>query len=330
VLPDRPARAPRAAGDVPPAEACVLAVDLGTSGAKAAVVSATGMLVAHAFEPVARTLTPDGGAEQDPDEWWSAVVLAARRALADSGVPPEQVIGVGCTAQWSGTVAVGVDGRALGRAIIWMDSRGGAAVRRTVRGPVNALGYDVRKVPRWIHRAGGVPSLSGKDPVGHILFLRDERPDVFGQTAVFLEPVDYLDLRLTGLARASFGSIALHWVTDNRQIDRVAYDPDLLAMAGLDRSTLPELVPTGAVLAGLADGSAAELGLPARAICTRRPSARVRWPTSGATSTSGRRRGSAGTSRSRRRPPPPTSPPSRPGCVAATSSPTSTRPAGRA
>ena len=261
MLPDRPARAPRAVVDVPPAEACVLGVDLGTGGAKAAVVSATGMLVAHAFEPVDLVLTPDGGAEQDPDGWWSAVVLAARRALADSEVPPEQVIGVGCTAQWSGTVAVGADGRALGQAIIWMDSRGSAAVRRVVRGPVNALGYDVRKVPRWIHRAGGVPSLSGKDPVGHILFLRDERPEIYGPAAVFLEPVDYLDLRLTGLARASFGSIALHWVTDNRRIDRVAYDPDLLAMAGLDRSRLPELVPTGAVLAGLADGPAAELGL---------------------------------------------------------------------
>jgi xylulokinase len=261
VLPDRPARAPRAVVDVPPAEACVLGVDLGTGGAKAAVVSATGMLVAHAFEPVDLVLTPDGGAEQDPDGWWSAVVLAARRALADSEVPPEQVIGVGCTAQWSGTVAVDADGRALGRAIIWMDSRGSAAVRRVVRGPVNALGYDVRKVPRWIHRAGGVPSLSGKDPVGHILFLRDERPEIYGPAAVFLEPVDYLDLRLTGLARASFGSIALHWVTDNRRIDRVAYDPDLLAMAGLDRSRLPELVPTGAILAGLADGAAAELGL---------------------------------------------------------------------
>ena len=78
---------------------------------------------------------------------------------------------------------------------------------------------------------------------------------------MFLEPVDYLDLRLTGLARASFGSIALHWVTDNRRIDRVAYDAALLAMAGLDRSRLPELVPTGAVLAGLADEPAAELGL---------------------------------------------------------------------
>lgn len=246
---------------VPPGEACVLAVDLGTGGPKVAVVSVTGLIVAHAHEPVTLTLTADGGAEQDADEWWRAVVAAARRALSDSQVPPEQVVGIGCTAQWAGTVPVGDDGRAVAPAVIWMDSRGSAAVRQAVRGPVNAFGYDIRKAPRWIRRTGGAPSLSGKDPVGHILYLRQARPDVYEQAAVFLEPVDYLNLRLTGLARASFDSITLHWVTDNRRIDRVAYDPGLLAMAALDRDKLPDLVPTGSVLSGLSADAAAELGV---------------------------------------------------------------------
>ena len=38
----------------------------------------------------------------------------------------------------------------------------------------------------------------GKDPVSHILFIRDAFPDVYARTATFLEPVDYLNLRLTG------------------------------------------------------------------------------------------------------------------------------------
>ncbi|HVX23251.1 MAG TPA: FGGY-family carbohydrate kinase [Acidimicrobiales bacterium] len=261
MLPDRPSLPPRVVDGVAPEEACVLAVDLGTGGPKVAVVSATGMVVAHAFEPVPLALTPDGGAEQDPEDWWTAVVAAGRRALADSGVPPEQVVGIGCTAHWAGTVPVGPDGVPLAPALTWMDSRGSAAVRRAVRGAVNAFGYDVAKVARWIRRSGGAPSLSGKDPVGHILYLRQARPDVYGRTAVFLEPVDYLNLQLTGLARASYDSITIHWVTDNRHLDRVDYDPTLLAMAGLGRSTLPDLVPTGAVLAGLAPDPAAVLGL---------------------------------------------------------------------
>ena len=122
-------------------------------------------------------------------------------------------------------------------------------------------GYSASKLARWVRRTGGIPSLSGKDPVGHIHFLRSERPDVYRAAAVFLEPVDFLNLRLTGLARASHDSITVHWVTDNRDIRAVAYDDQLVELAGLERATLPELVPTGSVLGGLAPGAAAELGL---------------------------------------------------------------------
>ena len=141
-------------------------------------------------------------------------------------------------------------------AIIWMDSRGAHAVRETVRGALNVQGYSPSKAVRWVRRSGGIPSLSGKDPVGHIHFLREQRPDVYAAAAVFLEPVDYLNLRLTGLARASHDSITVHWVTDNRDIDAIVYDDALMELAGLERAKLPELVPTGSVLGGLAPRAA--------------------------------------------------------------------------
>jgi xylulokinase len=250
--------------DVPgtsPDRTYVLAVDLGTGGPKVAVISATGRIVAHAFEKVPIALGADGAAEQMPQDWWDAIVAAARRALIDSGVSPESVVGVGCTAQWSGTVAVDGDGAAVGPSIIWLDSRGASAVQRAVRGALNVQGYSATKAARWVRRTGGIPSLSGKDPVGHIHFLREERPDVYAASAVFLEPVDYLGLRLTGLARASHDSITLHWVTDNRDINAIAYDDSLFELAGLDRRTLPVLVPTGSVIGGVTAAAAAELGL---------------------------------------------------------------------
>src|SRR5580700_9214518 len=244
-----------------PEDTYVLAVDLGTGGPKVAVISATGRIAAHAFEKVGMQLTDDGGAEQRPQDWWDAIVNSARKAMADSGVSPERVVGVGCTAQWSGTVPIGADGQAIGPSIIWMDSRGSHAVKETVRGALTVQGYSPSKAARWVRKTGGIPSLSGKDPVGHIHFLRQQRPEVYAATAVFLEPVDYLNLRLTGLARASHDSITLHWVTDNRDIDAIAYDDALIGLAGLERSKLPDLVPTGSVLGGLAPAAAGELGL---------------------------------------------------------------------
>ncbi|HTU36692.1 MAG TPA: FGGY-family carbohydrate kinase [Acidimicrobiales bacterium] len=244
-----------------PDETFVLAVDLGTGGPKVALLAASGRIAAHAFAGVGVTLTDDGGAEQSPQAWWDAIVATARRALEDSGVRPEQVTGVGCTSQWSGTVAVDAAGDAVGPAIIWLDSRGAAAVRDTVRGAVNVQGYSASKLARWVRKTGGIPSLSGKDPVGHIHFLRSRRPEVYASAAVFLEPVDYLNLRLTGLARASHDSITMHWVTDNRDRSAVAYDDALIELAGLERAKLPDLVPTGSVLGGLAPDAASQLGL---------------------------------------------------------------------
>jgi len=241
----------------------VLAIDLGTGGPKVAVVSVAGRIVAHGFAPVALHLLEGGGAEQDPDEWWSAIRTAAAQALGTAGVAPGSFVGVGCTAQWSGTVAVGADGRPLMRSVIWMDSRGNRAIRKAVSGPVNVLGYDPRKLRRWVRSTGGAPGLSGKDPTAHILFLRDEHPDVYRATATFLEPVDYLNLRLTGRTCASYDSIAVHWVTDNRRVDRVEYDDGLLALSGLDRDQLPDLVPPGTLIGALTEEAGADLGLPA-------------------------------------------------------------------
>jgi len=241
----------------------VLAIDLGTGGPKVAVVSTAGRIVAHATERVSLQLLEGGGAEQDPHEWWSAIGAASRRALADAAVPAGQMIGVGCTAQWSGTVAVGADGAPLMPAVIWMDSRGNQAIRKVAGGAVNVLGYDPRKILRWVQVTGGAPGLSGKDPVSHILFIRDAFPDIYGRTATFLEPVDYLNLKMTGRTCASFDSIAAHWVTDNRAIDRVVYDSRLLDTTGLERSKLPDLVPPGTMVGELTEAAAADLGMPA-------------------------------------------------------------------
>jgi xylulokinase len=249
-------------GDPPADESYVVAVDLGTGGPKVALVAATGRIAASAFEPVPLRLLPGGGAEQDPHAWWSAVVSATRRVVVDGGVPVERIVGVGCTAQWSGTVAMAEDGHPLRPAVIWMDSRGSSAMRSQARGAVNVLGYGVHKLQRWIRLTGGAPGHSGKDPLAHILWIRESEPDVYRDTFKFLEPVDWLNQRLSGRFAASHDSIVVHWVTDNRRIGAIDYDQTLLRMAGLERAKLPDLVPSATIMGHLRPEAADELGLP--------------------------------------------------------------------
>jgi xylulokinase len=239
----------------------VLAIDLGTSGPKVALVSNRGNIVGGSSESVELLLSEGGGAEQDPHKWWTAIVAATRSTLAQ--VPGATISALSVTTQWSGTVAIDAHGDPIGNAIIWMDSRGAKYLPEvTAPGRIKIQGYDPRRARKWVALTGGAPSGAGKDPIAHILYLRNERPDVYSAAAKFLEPKDYINLRLTGIARATYDSIALHWLTDNRDPDDVHYDDDLLAYAGLDRSQLPELCRATDVIGGLDGSSAAELGIP--------------------------------------------------------------------
>jgi xylulokinase len=241
----------------------ILAIDLGTSALKVAVVSTAGEVVAAGEEPCQVKLLPGGGAEQDPEQWWSLITGVTSRLLASGSIRPGDLAAVCCTAQWSGTVAAGADGRPLRDAIIWMDSRGAPYARAITSGPVRLQGYGAGKLVRWIRTTAGAPAQSGKDPLAHILWLKHEEPATYREASVFLEPKDWLNLRLTGRAAATFDSIALYWVTDNRDPGRIRYDPALLRLAGVDRAKLPDLTAATSILGPLLPGPARELGIPA-------------------------------------------------------------------
>ncbi len=239
----------------------VLAIDLGTGGPKVALLSPSGEMPACSSRSIDTTFLPGGGAEQDPMNWWKAVVEASRTVLDTSGIDAHKVVGIGCTAQWSGTVATSHSGDPLRPAIIWMDSRGSASLKSRIDGFPSIMGYQAPKIIRWIHLTGGAPGLSGKDPLAHILWLEHNEPALYDKTYKFLEPADWMNMKLTGNARASHDSICLHWVTDNRDIHNIHYSKKLLDISGLDPSKLPDLIPSGSVMGYLSTQAAAELGL---------------------------------------------------------------------
>jgi xylulokinase len=239
----------------------ILGIDLGTGGPKVALVSIEGEIAGAEFEPNEIMLSPEGGAEQDPVAWWTAITTASRRLMERGLVPIDEIAAVGVTTQWSGTVAVDPEGEAIGNAIIWMDTRGSRYIDELTGGVIKIEGYGLTKLWRWLRLTGGIPAHSGKDPVGHILFLKHERPEVYERAHKLLEPKDYINFLLTGRYAASYDSIALHWVTDNRDIRNVRYDEGLLALSGIDRRKLPDLLPAGGILGKLTSEAAEALGV---------------------------------------------------------------------
>src|SRR5690349_72393 len=101
----------------------LLGIDLGTTSVKALLVSPSGeaLGLGRCTHPTRR----DGAiAEQDPTDWWAAVVTAVRRALADAWDDGRtELSGIAVSGQGPTTVALDAKGAHLAPAIIWLDTR---------------------------------------------------------------------------------------------------------------------------------------------------------------------------------------------------------------
>ncbi|MEQ8351473.1 MAG: FGGY-family carbohydrate kinase [Leptospiraceae bacterium] len=235
----------------------ILAVDLGTSGCKTALCDLNGKVHSWAFQEVPLHLREGHGAEQDPRDWWNALLVTAQKAIASGSVSRDQIKAICCSTQGEGTVAVDASGNPLMNAILWMDMRGAEHVHRAVGGAFRVAGYGPWKLWKWISLTGGAPALSGKDPFAHMLYIRDEHPAIYERTYKFLNVLDYLNLKLSGRFLATSDSILTSWVTDNRNSNQIRYNNSLLRASGIESDKFPEIVsctePLGPVLPEVAD-----------------------------------------------------------------------------
>lgn len=244
-------------------DGAVLAVDLGTSGCKTALVTLEGEVRAWSFRAV--PLYVEGvAAEQEPADWWGAFLESAAEVLSKDPALRSNVLAVCCSTQGEGTVAVDREGSALGRAMLWLDMRGAESIARRVGGRLfNIEGYGPAKLWKWLRLTGGVPALSGKDSAGHIAYLQDHDPARYERTYKFLNVLDYMNLKLTGRFCSTHDSILTTWVTDNRDPGKTAYNRGLLKTMGIGEEKLPELVRCTDVVGQLLPEVAEKLGLPA-------------------------------------------------------------------
>ena len=239
----------------------ILVIDLGTGGPKVGLVDQQGKVTAGTSAQVQVFFLPNGGAEHDPAEWWSTITACMKKVIQSSGVSPMSIIAIAVTSMWSVTLPVDENGEPLMNAISWMDGRGGRYNRQIVKGFPNIQGYKLSTLLKYININGLVPSLKGTDDLAHILFIKHERPEVYRRTYKFFEPVDYINMRLTGKFAATQNTAWSSMLIDNRRLDVQEYDPWLLKMSGVDREKLPDLLPIDGILGTITPSIASDLGL---------------------------------------------------------------------
>ncbi|MGN1348116.1 MAG: FGGY family carbohydrate kinase, partial [Acutalibacteraceae bacterium] len=102
-----------------------LAYDIGTTGVKTCLfeIDDTIRLIADALGDYNLYILEDGGAEQDPDEWWDAMCKTTKEVVEKSGIDTSLIDGISFCSQMQGLVLVDKEGRHVRRAMSYMDQR---------------------------------------------------------------------------------------------------------------------------------------------------------------------------------------------------------------
>ena len=240
--------------------AYVLAYDIGTTGVKTCLFALGERitLVESAQEGYRLYLLDNGGAEQEPEEWWQAMCHTTRELFARTAVPPEEVAGLSFCSQMQGLVLVDRGGQPVRRAMSYMDQRASAELKKGLAHGPRIAGANVWKLLRCLRTNGAVPS-SVKDPVWKYKWVEARERSNFERTDRWLDVKDYLLLRCTGRAVMTEDSAYATLLYDTRKRD---WSGALCRMFGVNPAHLPPIVQSTDRVGGLTEAAAADLGLP--------------------------------------------------------------------
>ncbi len=213
--------------------AVILAIDQGTTGTTCLVVDEELRTVGRGYREIGQSFPQPGWVEHDPEEIWASVELTAAEALAEAGVTARDLAAIGITNQRETTVVwERATGQPVHPAIVWQDRRTAERCAELPAGPIR-------------ERTGLVP-----DPY----FSATKLEWILARTALSAGELafgtidSWLVWKLTGGATH---------VTDVTNASRTMlldlatgeWDGELLALFGVDRAVLPEVVPSSGVAA---------------------------------------------------------------------------------
>ncbi len=241
----------------------VIAYDIGTTGLKTCLFDITEekriKLVADASEGYDLYTLPNGGSEQDPQQWWDAMCHTTKKILAETGIPKEDVKGISFCAQMQAVVLVDEEGNHLMNSMGYMDTRGVEQIDKLMYKGFKIAGLNAWKLLRSLQITKAV-SGSVKDPVFKYRWVADNDPELFAKVHKWLDVKDYLVLRATGKFTMSRDSAFSTMLFDARP-GKECFSAEVCKMMDVDINHLPEVVKSTDNVGGMTAKAASELGL---------------------------------------------------------------------
>ncbi len=225
----------------------LLGIDIGTTATKGILLHPDQGILAEAQAQSTLQSPQAGWAEENPDEWWENVATVTRACLAQAGLGPEAVAGVGVSGMVPTLILLDARGHVLYPSIQQNDAR---AHREILAFRERLDEEDV------LARTGS--SITQQSIGPKLLWMRRYHPQIMEQAAHVMGSYDYIVYRLTGQFSAE-----RNWALESGLFDltRQDWDDELLRLSTIDRSWLGEVHWPADVVGQVTSQAAAHTGL---------------------------------------------------------------------
>jgi xylulokinase len=215
-------------------EAVTIGIDIGTSGAKAVLLSANGAVLARAGAAYPLLTPRPGWTEQEPEAWWRASVTVLRQLKRQSS--GHEIAGIGLSGQMHGSVFLDAAGEPIRPALLWNDARTHDECDEIER----RLGRE-----RVIAITGNRASTGFQAP--KLLWLRRNELESASRVAKLVLPKDFIRFRLTGEHATDAADASGTLLLDLRER---RYSEEILAALEVPADLLPPVFEGPAVTGG--------------------------------------------------------------------------------
>ena len=226
----------------------ILALDLGTGSARAALVDMNGHIQCAHVIPLVTNNPKHGWVEQRPADWWHAIKQSIALLLKEPATLQNSIVAICCCGQMHAAIPVARDGSPVFDSIgLWNDKR--------TANLVNSI--SARPDVTTLQGIAGNPVTTAW-PALKFAWYRQHYPDQVTSAARFLLPKDYINFQLTGefaIDRTEAGSSFLF---DARH---ETWSIDLCDAFGIEQAQLAELRKPNDILGFLTAEAAAQTGL---------------------------------------------------------------------
>lgn len=197
----------------------LLGIDNGSTVSKAALFDLEGNEIAVASCKVEVQYPRPGWTERDMDSLWDSTATAIRDVLANSGIKPEEIAGIGNTGHGNGIYMLDKQGKPLRNGILSMDSRAAGVVTEWNQNNLLEKVFPYTIQVFW-------PA----QPNALLVWLKENEPDNYANLGAILMVKDYIKYCLTGEVTADYTDMSAASIMDVRN---KCYSRELMALYGL-------------------------------------------------------------------------------------------------